>query len=147
MRDGQQDPPCTALDPWRLVDGHAFVEEVLSYSHRYQPQQQTTTIPSALGLQDVAGTYLSTTTYLTDGSVNSRSMPAMGGLEREGVANTYDDWGNVVRVIGTASPSGTNTVYLDSAEYTPFGELQQRTLGRSTSPQALQTYQIGRAHV
>ncbi len=57
------------------------------------------------------------------------SVPKAGALEREVIAHTYDDLGNVTRLVGTSYPSGTNTVYVDAATYSPYGEVLKRTLG------------------
>ncbi|KXK62150.1 hypothetical protein AWW66_09940 [Micromonospora rosaria] len=123
-----------------IVDGHQFTREIFAYNNAYQIADEESVIPAMPGLAAAAGTYVSTYTYRIDGSPERMSVPKVGALEREIIGYTYDDLGNVTRVGGTSYPSGTNTVYVDAATYSPYGELLQRRLGPSSNPQAYQTY-------
>ncbi|HEX5596574.1 MAG TPA: RHS repeat-associated core domain-containing protein, partial [Micromonosporaceae bacterium] len=123
-----------------VVDGHSFVREIFAYDNAYQVVDEETRIPAMPGLQAIAGTYVSTYTFNVDGSPHRINMPKVGSLARELLTHTYDDFGNVTRLVGTAYPSGTNTVYVDAAKYSPYGELEQRNLGAGNKPQAQHTY-------
>ncbi|MBF9128549.1 RHS repeat-associated core domain-containing protein [Plantactinospora sp. S1510] len=123
-----------------IVDGHRFTREVAEYDDSYQVADEETVIPAMPGLEGVAGTYVATYTFRPDGSPDRGSLPKIGGLEREVISYTYDDLGRATRVVGTAYPSGTNTVYVDDATWSPYGEVLKRTLGVEDKPQAYQTY-------
>ncbi|MFG3643429.1 polymorphic toxin-type HINT domain-containing protein [Micromonospora sp. NPDC047762] len=122
------------------VDGHQFVREIFAYSDAYQVADEEARIPAMPGLGTAAGTYVSTYTFKADGSPDRMNVPKTGALERETIGHTYDDLGNVTRLVGTSYPSGTNTVYVDAATYSPYGEVLKRTLGVNNKPQAYQTY-------
>jgi RHS repeat-associated protein len=123
-----------------IVDGHSFVRQIYEYNDAYQVVDEEITIPRMPGLQSVAGTYWATYTFAEDGSPHRITLPALGNLEREILTHTYDDLGNVTRLVGTMYPSGKNTVYVDQATYSPYGELLQRKMGANNGPQAYQTY-------
>ncbi|MEU8264550.1 polymorphic toxin-type HINT domain-containing protein [Micromonospora sp. NPDC048999] len=123
-----------------IVDGYRFSREIFAYSDGYQVADEEAVIPAMPALGKAAGTYVSTYTYKVDGSPDRMSMPKTGALEREILAHTYDDLGNVTRLVGTSSPSGTSTVYVDAATYSPYGELLKRTLGANNKPQGYQSY-------
>ncbi|MFG2064608.1 RHS repeat-associated core domain-containing protein [Micromonospora sp. NPDC048871] len=123
-----------------IVDGFSFSRQISFYNNAYQIMEESSVIPAMPGLEGVAGTYTSTSTYRVDGSLERMKLPRVGGLESEIVNHTYDDLGNVTRVVGTMSSSGTNTVYVDATTQSPFGELLQRKLGVEDQPQAYQSY-------
>ncbi|WP_169732888.1 RHS repeat-associated core domain-containing protein [Haloechinothrix halophila] len=123
-----------------FIDGNEFYELVRKYDDHYNPVQTGMEIPSMPGLESVAGRYLTTASYLDDGSLRYRTLPAVGGLEKETLAHAYDDWGNVGRITATDSSSTYAHVYLDDALYTPYGEIAQRTMGVNTSSQVQHTY-------
>ncbi|WP_213453262.1 polymorphic toxin-type HINT domain-containing protein [Rhizomonospora bruguierae] len=123
-----------------IVDGYSFVQQVYEYNDAYQVVDEEVTIPKMPGLQSVAGTYWATYTFAEDGSPHRATLPALGSLESEVIAHTYDDLGNVTRLVGTSYPSGKNTVYVDSTKYSPYGELLERKMGANGGPQAYQTY-------
>ncbi|MEE6263554.1 polymorphic toxin-type HINT domain-containing protein [Plantactinospora sonchi] len=123
-----------------IFNGHRFSREVFAYSDAYQVMDEESVIPAAPGLERAAGTYVSTYTFRADGSPDRTNLPKVGALERETIAHTYDDVGNVTRLVGTSYPSGRNTVYVDEATYSPHGELLKRKLGVNDKPQAYQTY-------
>ncbi|GGM35064.1 hypothetical protein GCM10011608_19590 [Micromonospora sonchi] len=123
-----------------VVDGYHFTREIFDYNDAYQVRDEESVVPAMPGLAGVAGTYVSTFTFKVDGSPERISVPGMGGLEREMLNHHYDDLGNVTRLVGGSSASGTENVYVDAATYSPYGELLQRTLGVDKRPQAYQTY-------
>ncbi|MEW2431374.1 polymorphic toxin-type HINT domain-containing protein [Micromonospora sp. NPDC047644] len=123
-----------------IVGGHQFTREVFAYSSAYQVADEESVVPAMPGLEAAAGTYVSTYTYKADGSPDRMNVPKVGALERETIAHTYDDLGNVTRLVGTSYPSGTNTVYVDTATFSPYGEVLKRKLGVNDKPQAHQTY-------
>ncbi|GIJ11575.1 polymorphic toxin-type HINT domain-containing protein [Micromonospora andamanensis] len=123
-----------------IVDGYHFTRQIFDYNDAYQVRDEESVVPAMPGLAGAAGTYVSTFTFKVDGSPERVNMPRVGGLEREMLNHTYDDLGNVTRLVGTSSPSGAVNVYVDDATYSPYGELLQRKLGVNNKPQAYQTY-------
>ncbi|PZG23436.1 hypothetical protein C1I95_03235 [Micromonospora craterilacus] len=123
-----------------IVNGYHFTREIFDYNDAYQIRDEESVVPAMPGLAGAAGTYVSTATFKVDGSPDRVGLPRVGGLERETLGYTYDDLGNVTRLVGTSYPSGTVNVYVDAATYSPYGELLKRTLGVDNKPQAYQTY-------
>ncbi|GAA4902341.1 RHS repeat-associated protein [Stackebrandtia albiflava] len=122
------------------VEGMPIVQRYDRYDHGYRATRTSASVPALPGLEELAGTYPATTTYHPDGSVHRQGLPALGGLEREVIGYEYDAVGNPTRVVGTMSPSGKTTAYVDGSTYGPYGELLQRALGTGTGPQAYHTY-------
>lgn len=69
------------------TDHGTFTRTIDSYNLRYQPTTVIWDIPAALGFNDVTYTY----TYNDDGTPDSVTHPAVGGLAAETVNHTYDD--------------------------------------------------------
>lgn len=109
----------------RHLDGQEWTTETRRYNHAGQPVQQVWTLPAAAG--DLAGTYGRSFTYKVDGSVATEAWPAVGGLGRETVRYTYDQFGALSRI--HSDIAGQIHVYMDEATYSPYGKLLQRRLG------------------
>ncbi|GIM92558.1 polymorphic toxin-type HINT domain-containing protein [Paractinoplanes toevensis] len=125
-----------------IVNGYSFSREVYEYNDAYQVVDEESVIPSMPGLTALAGTYVTTHTYTANGLQWRSSLPKVGPMEREILTRTYDDLGNVVKLAGTSSPSGTVRTYVDRTSFSPYGELLNRWLGTTVGdkPQAYQNY-------
>ncbi|MFG2017260.1 RHS repeat-associated core domain-containing protein [Actinomadura geliboluensis] len=120
----------------RHHDGAQYVNEIRGYDELGRVEAATVTVPAQQG--PLAGTYLFSTAYSLDGTVQSSSLPAAGGLPTETVVNTYDTWQRPTRM---ASTKGT---YVNDTVYTPTGKPSIIEMG--TAPKrAWQTfgYQYG----
>ena len=120
----------------RHVDDAAYTTRILQYDPLGRAEASTVTIPSQQGA--LAGSYTFSTAYNLDGTVQSSSLPAAGGLPLETVVNTYDTW---LRPTRLASAKGT---YVNDTVYTPTGKPSIIEMG--TAPKrAWQTfgYQYG----
>ena len=98
----------------RHFDGAQYTNQVRGYDTLGRVEAATVTIPSQQGA--LAGTYLFSTAYNLDGTVQSSSLPAAGGLPIETVVNTYDAWQRPTRL---TSAKGT---YVNDTVYTPIGK-------------------------
>ncbi|GAB1689695.1 RHS repeat domain-containing protein [Krasilnikovia sp. M28-CT-15] len=125
-----------------IVNGYSFSREVFEYSDTYQVVDEESVIPAMPGLTALAGAYVATHTYTANGLPYRDSLPKVGPMEKEGITRTYDDLGNVTKLAGTSSPSGTVRTYVDRTAYSPYGEVLNRWLGTSVGdkPQAYQNY-------
>ncbi|MBW6433339.1 hypothetical protein KZ829_06220 [Actinoplanes hulinensis] len=125
-----------------IVNGHAFTRQIYLYNDAYQIADEESVIPAMPGLTALAGKYITTHTYTTNGMLYRSSLPKVGSMEKETLTRTYDDLGNVVKLAGTSSPSGTVRTYVDRSTYSPYGELLNRWLGTPVGekPQAYQNY-------
>ncbi|MPY57780.1 sugar-binding protein [Streptomyces spongiae] len=100
--------------------GSAYTTTYSLYDTLYRPHRTTVTIPSSEGV--LAGSYQKNVQYNVDGTVQSASYPAAGGIAAETVAPTYDD---VLRV-KTIGGSGGAT-YLTNTAYSYTGKPLQYT--------------------
>ncbi|MGW3990398.1 RHS repeat-associated core domain-containing protein [Streptomyces sp. NPDC004830] len=75
--------------------------------------------------------FVSSTTYNIDGTVQSTSMPAAAGLPAETVKNTYNSFGLLTGTDGM-------TDYIQDIGYSPFGEVEETRLATSTGGKQLQ---------
>ncbi|MET0419831.1 MAG: RHS repeat-associated core domain-containing protein, partial [Actinoplanes sp.] len=125
-----------------IVNGFSFTKEIFEYNDGYQIVDEESVVPAMPGLTALAGTYVSTNTYTVNGLPFRSSLPKVGPMEKEGITRTYDDLGNIVKLAGTSSPSGTVRTYVDRATYSPYGEVLNRWLGTPVGdkPQAYQNY-------
>ncbi|MFI1031221.1 RHS repeat-associated core domain-containing protein [Streptomyces sp. NPDC020951] len=76
-------------------------------------------------------TFTTTSVYNRDGTVQSTSMPAAGGLPAETVGNSYNDLGMLT------SSEGLDD-YVQNIGYSPYGEIEETRLGTSTGAKQLQ---------
>lgn len=93
----------------------------------YQP----TLIKVALGgdtAAELAGTYEFGTQYNPDGTVQSQSVPAAGGLGSETLTYTYDDLQRPTQLLSTLDGKRQGA-YVGQASYAPTSQLQQLELG------------------
>ncbi|WP_203616433.1 polymorphic toxin-type HINT domain-containing protein [Streptomyces sp. SID13726] len=102
------------------ASGSAYTTTYSLYDTLYRPHRTTVTIPSSE--KALAGSYQTNIQYNVDGTVQSTSYPAAGGLAAETVTPSYDD---VLRV-KTIGASGGAT-YLTDAVYSYTGKPLQYT--------------------
>ncbi|QNA71840.1 hypothetical protein C8250_007935 [Streptomyces sp. So13.3] len=106
----------------RSASGSAYVKQINGYTPTYQPTSITTVIPPAEG--NLANTYTASAAYTpTVGLLASTTYGAHGGLPAETVGYGYDLQGLLLE---TGSP---DTAYLDTALYSPLGQIQRSTYG------------------
>ncbi|MEV0645641.1 polymorphic toxin type 30 domain-containing protein [Phytomonospora sp. NPDC050363] len=110
----------------------AFTHKVTRYSDAYDVLDETSIIPSVPGLEALSGSYRVMRSFSVDGSLKSTFYGALGGLKAENVVVGYDDLGNGLTVTGNDSDGVKSRKYVSTAAYTPYGELQSRTLGPAT---------------
>lgn len=98
-----------------------YTESVTGYNSLYQPTGSSVTIPSAEGA--LAGTYRDLTSYTSETSLLAGThYYAEGGLPAEQVNYSYSLSGALLAY------GGTNT-YLNTASYTPFGQVTETDFG------------------
>ncbi|MEU7414946.1 deaminase domain-containing protein [Streptomyces sp. NPDC042638] len=68
---------------------NAYTSKVVAYDNLYRPLRTSITIPAAE--KELAGTYISTTSYKTSGLTAGIGYPKAGALPAATVAYTYDD--------------------------------------------------------
>ncbi len=101
----------------RYVGADQYTTRYTGYDKLYKPTGQQVVIPAAAGA--VAGTYTFAMTYGPDGTMTSRTIPAMGGMVSEKLTYGYDSLG---RLSSLTSPRGR---YLSGVYRTELGELAQ----------------------
>lgn len=106
----------------RYADGVAYTSEVTGFDNAGRPTGTAVTIPqdptASPELQQLAGTYSTSTSYNVDGSVNTMIEPDAGGLEEDTLAYNYDGLGNLTSFHG-------GTAYALSVKWTGIGQLAQ----------------------
>lgn len=111
--------------------GKAYISQVGTYDSLYRPTLTRVTIPSIPGEEALAGSYTARTGYNLDGTVQFTAVPAAGGLPSETLENGYNNLGMPTTLTGA-------TGYVQNTDYTKQGDLQQVTLGTSSSAKWLQ---------
>ncbi|MBO4207192.1 RHS repeat protein, partial [Micromonospora echinofusca] len=91
----------------RFIGGNEYKTQLVTVDAQYRPTQVRTIIPPVEGT--LQGTYTTKATFLADGSPNTITYPAAGGLAEEIVTFTYDDT--------YALPSQLKTNYGDVTHY------------------------------
>ncbi|WP_343242604.1 polymorphic toxin type 44 domain-containing protein [Streptomyces sp. SID8111] len=76
-------------------------------------------------------TFITSTAYNIDGTVQSTSMPALAGLPAETVEHKYNGLGMLTGTDGM-------TDYVQDIGYSPYGEIEETRLGTSTGAKQLQ---------
>ncbi|HEX4812381.1 MAG TPA: RHS repeat-associated core domain-containing protein [Nonomuraea sp.] len=104
----------------RYVNGHAYEKKIAGYDAAARPTGTSVVIPEAEG--DLAGTYTTSMTYKPDGSVATRTLPALGNLAEETLNYDYDDLGRPDSIEGAQT-------YAYKTEYNELGETAQVELG------------------
>ncbi|WP_440862286.1 RHS repeat-associated core domain-containing protein [Streptomyces tanashiensis] len=104
--------------------GAAYTKAFTEYDALSRPTATELTLPATDPITaSVPGGKLSyTTAYRIDGTTDSVSEPALGGLAAETIKFGYGDLGQVTSVKGL-------TGYLQNADYSATAQLQQLTLG------------------
>ncbi|WP_433607367.1 RHS repeat domain-containing protein [Dactylosporangium sp. CA-139114] len=110
-----------AVGSTRYEDTGAYTTQVTSVDEHYRPTGTKVTIPPAAGTQ-LAGDYVTSTTYNADGTVHTTSLPAksgtadFGGLADETLTFGYTTLGLPTTMSGLSS-------YVTQAEYDQLGQL------------------------
>jgi RHS repeat-associated protein len=115
--------------------GKIYSQVVTGYDALGRPTGTKTVIAATDSLV-VAGapqTYVASTAYNIDGTVQSTSMPALAGLPAEAVHNSYNDLGMLTGTDGM-------TDYVQNIGYSPYGEIEETRLGTSTGAKQLQIF-------
>ena len=107
----------------RYTNGSAYTTAITDYDTAYRPLGTSITLPPVEGA--LAGTYSFGVTYNPDGSPLQATLPAIGGLPAETVNYTYTSEG-----LPLTMSSGLGT-YVNTAFYSPYGELTKLVLGSS----------------
>ncbi|WP_234330285.1 RHS repeat domain-containing protein [Streptomyces acidiscabies] len=113
--------------------GKIYSQVVTGYDALGRPKGTKTVIAASDPLV-VAGTPQTFTTsaaYNIDGTIQSTSMPAVGGLPAETVTNSYNGLGMLTGTDGM-------TDYVQNIGYSPYGEIEETRLGTSTGAKQLQ---------
>ncbi|HYN93100.1 MAG TPA: polymorphic toxin-type HINT domain-containing protein, partial [Pilimelia sp.] len=105
----------------RHTAGGAFTTAVTGYDIGYRPTGTTVTLPASTGA--LAGTYAFTASYLRDGSVDTATSPAKGGLPAETFTTGYSGYGLPTSLSSELGSYATGTTY------SPYGEFTGATLG------------------
>ncbi|MEU9175262.1 RHS repeat-associated core domain-containing protein [Streptomyces sp. NPDC048550] len=118
------------------VAGKAYTKSVTAYDALGRPATTRLTLPSDDPLVSsgaIAATTDHTVDYRVDGTLNSASEPAAGGLPAEIVQVHYNGFGLPKALSGT-------TDYVQDVAYSPLGEIEQLTLARSAAAGVRKTF-------
>jgi RHS repeat-associated protein len=115
----------------RWVDGNPYTTTVFGYDAGYRSLGETVTIPASEG--PLAGTYQTYRTYNEDGSLRLHWRQGIGGLPQETLWHHYDAAGSPEWL------SGARTYVADTV-YSPFGEVEQHSLGVNLGRANWQTF-------
>jgi RHS repeat-associated protein len=105
----------------RWDNDNAYTTAVTGYDDGYRPTSATVTIPAVEGT--LAGSYTTASSYNVDGSLNTQTLPAAGGLPAETITTGYDTATGLPLTIAGSQP------YISGTTYTPDGLVSQRDLG------------------
>ncbi|MGW7074694.1 RHS repeat-associated core domain-containing protein [Streptomyces sp. NPDC054866] len=132
LAKGQQD---TAVRYDGGATGKAYTQKVTQYDSLYQVMGSQLTLPDddPLVQAGVPKTFSFTTGYRLDGTISQASQPAVAGLAAETIGYTYNATGQQLKSVGTSG-------YLQSAVFSPQGDLRQHTLGMSSATSAKKAY-------
>ncbi|MFH8520322.1 RHS repeat-associated core domain-containing protein [Streptomyces gelaticus] len=132
LSKGQQD---TATRYDGGLTGKAYTTKVTAYDNLYQITGSQLILPDTepLVTAGVPKTLSFTTGYNIDGTVKQASQPAVAGLSAETVSNKYNALGQQTAALGT-------TAYLQTAAYSPQGDLRQLTVGTDSTSSAKKAY-------
>ncbi|MEU4101986.1 RHS repeat-associated core domain-containing protein [Streptomyces tanashiensis] len=106
------------------LTGAAYTKTVTAYDALGRPTASELSLPDGDTLTaSVPGKKLSyTTSYRIDGTADTASEPALGGLPSETIKYGYGDLGQLTSLKGT-------TGYLQNVDYSATGQVRQLTLG------------------
>jgi RHS repeat-associated protein len=111
------------------LNGQAFIKTITAYDPLYQPKTVTVTLPSTDPLVTtgaVTATTTQSTAYNRDGSLQSTTEPALGGLPSETISAGYDTIGTPTTLQGANS-------YVLGTTYDAIGQPLQVNLGVSST--------------
>ena len=109
-----------------------------SFDNGYRLTQKTFDFPNApLGAR---GPFTYSYTHNVDGTPNTMSYPAVGGLAAETVTNEYHAGTGRPTRLQSSYNGGAATYLVYDTTFTSDGLLSTRTLGRSADYQAIRTY-------
>ncbi|NRN70820.1 Type IV secretion protein Rhs, partial [Kibdelosporangium sp. 4NS15] len=107
----------------RYVGGNAYVQQVDRYDSLNRPDYVSVVIPAVEG--KLAGTYQYRTSYsAVTGLVQSEELPAVGGLPRESIHRTYNEFDLPLTTNGLSRLASEHT-------YSAYGETLRLTHGES----------------
>ncbi|MFI9004984.1 RHS repeat-associated core domain-containing protein [Streptomyces sp. NPDC053541] len=106
-------------------DSKAYTKTVTAYDELNRPTTTELTLPATDTLYASVpnGKLTFTSTYRLDGTLGSTSEPALGGLPAETTEYGYGAFGQLTSMMGL-------TGYLQNADYSALGQLQQLILGK-----------------
>ncbi|GAB3816276.1 polymorphic toxin-type HINT domain-containing protein [Kribbella italica] len=125
----------------RTVGANNYKSEVTSYDALGRPTATKTTIPAVEG--KLAGTYVSSTSYLPNGAIDKVTTPTVPGLPTEALQMHYSSNPLIDAPVGMGGGYGS---YLADAQYSPYGEPLIYTMGDVVNAKAVSqlfTYQLG----
>ncbi|MFI9419092.1 RHS repeat-associated core domain-containing protein [Streptomyces werraensis] len=113
--------------------GKIYSQSVTGYDSLGRPKGTRTVIAASdpLVAAGAPQTFTTSTAYNIDGTVQSTTMPAVGGLHAEAVVNSYNDLGMLTGTDGM-------TDYVQNIGYSPYGDIEETRLGTSTGAKQLQ---------
>ncbi|GLH99940.1 type IV secretion protein Rhs [Phytohabitans aurantiacus] len=121
----------------RWISGNEYKTETVTVDAQYRPTQTRTTIPGVEG--NLAGTYTFRATYRADGSPNTITLPAAGGLSAETLTYGYDSAHAVPERLATNYAGASH--YVVEAVYTNLFEANLTT--RATALTGAPSVQTG----
>ncbi|MGW5134182.1 RHS repeat-associated core domain-containing protein [Streptomyces sp. NPDC004135] len=113
--------------------GQIYSQSVTGYDALNRPKGTKTVIAASDPLVSAGApqSFTTSTAYNIDGTIQSTSMPAVGGLPAETVKNSYNSLGLLTGTDGM-------TDYVQHIGYSPYGEIEETRLGTSTGAKQLQ---------
>ena len=121
---GQQTSSSRYVGSTAGTPGSAFTTTVAGYNTLDEPTGSTLVIPTSSLTGALAGSYTTSYGYASDGTQNTTTDPAEGGLASERVVNTFDNYGQLSEVVGTQ-------LYYGSLEWTGIGQVASAIAGSS----------------
>ncbi|WP_460704741.1 RHS repeat-associated core domain-containing protein [Myceligenerans halotolerans] len=134
VRNGKGQP-ATATS---YVDGNAYTTQVIEYDSLYRARRTLTLIPESEG--DLAGTYITPTSYTVAGNLAGQPRPALLGSQ-DGVSVAYERDPDTGWITGTLASNGVEATHT----YDYVGKLTQTEMHGplSKSLWATNTYEDG----
>ncbi|MFG2994517.1 RHS repeat-associated core domain-containing protein [Streptomyces sp. NPDC048257] len=118
------------------LTGKAYTKSVIAYDTLGRPATTRLTLPADDPLVTsgaITATTDQTVTYRLDGTPNTVSAPAVGGLPAEAVQVSYNAYGLPKGLSGA-------TDYVQDVAYSPLGDVDQLTLARSSAAGVRKTF-------
>lgn len=126
LRKGQQDTAVRYENGVNQTNSRAYTSKVTKYDELYRVAGSQLILPDKDPLVEagVPQTLSFSAQYHLNGSIKQVSHPAVAGLAAEDVLNKYDFAG-----VGLQKSSSGTSGYLQSAKYTPYGDVDELVLG------------------